>query len=369
MQPVGQDTGLFETGHWGKAMNFTYNALPSRVIFGAGQRTQVKAELERLGIERALVLSTADQSATGAEFAAMIGDRVGAIYPGAVMHTPVEVTESAMHQMEQMNCDGILSVGGGSTIGLGKAIAYRTDLPQLVVPTTYAGSEMTPILGQTEKGLKTTLRSPKVLPETVIYDPELTLTLPDFITGPSGMNAIAHAVEALYAEDANPIISMMAEASIKALSVALPVLMKDGSNMGARENAAYGAWLAGACLGSVGMAIHHKICHTLGGTFDLNHADVHCLMIPYSTAYNREAAPQAMAAISRALGGQDAAAGLFDLLQSVGRQKSLAEMGMTETSLDRAAELAVQNPYYNPHPVTQKGVREMLQAAFEGRQP
>lgn len=350
-------------------MNFTYSALPSRVIFGSGRRIEVKIELERLGIERALVLSTADQSATGAEFAAMIGNRVGAIYPGAVMHTPLEVTESAMLQMQQMNCDGILSVGGGSTIGLGKAIAYRTGLPQVVVPTTYAGSEMTPILGQTEKGLKTTLRSSKILPETVIYDPELTLTLPSFITGPSGMNAIAHAVEALYAENTNPIISMMAEASIKALATALPVLMSNGSDLAARESATYGAWLAGVCLGSVGMAIHHKICHTLGGRFNLNHADIHCLMIPYSTAFNADAAPSAMAAISRALDGKDAAGGLYDLLQTVGNKLSLADMGMTAANLDEASKLAVQNPYFNPHPVTQEGVRAMLQAAFEGRRP
>lgn len=350
-------------------MEFVYNGLPSRVIFGAGKRSQVKEELERLGIKRAIVLSTADQSTTGAEFAQMIGDRLGAIYPGAKMHTPVDVTESAMLQMTQMNCDGILSVGGGSTVGLGKAIAYRTDLPQVVVPTTYAGSEMTPILGQTEKGTKTTLRSEKVLPETVIYDPELTKTLPDFITGPSGLNAIAHSVEALYAQDRNPIISMMAEASIKALGEALPLLMKNGTDMEARNKAAYGAWLAGACLGSVGMAIHHKICHTLGGTFDLNHANVHSLMIPYSTAYNREDAPDAMEAIKRALGADDAAVGLFDLMSSVAKVKSLREMGMTEADLDKAAEIAVKNPYYNPRTVTQNGVRNMLQAAYEGLKP
>lgn len=350
-------------------MQFNYDGLPSRVIFGAGRRVEVGEELDRLGVKRALVLSTADQSETCATFASMIGDRLGAIYPGAVMHTPVQVTESAMHQMEQMNCDGILSVGGGSTIGLGKAIAYRTDLPQLVVPTTYAGSEMTPILGQTEGGGKTTLRSPKVLPETVIYDPELTLTLPDFISGPSGMNAIAHSVEALYAEDANPIISMMAEESIRALGTALPKVMADGSDIDARSDALYGAWLAGACLGSVGMAIHHKICHTLGGSFDLPHADVHCLMIAYSAAYNRDAAPEAMQRIARALGSEDAPSGLFDILQSVGRVKSLADLNMTEADLDKAADLAVQNPYFNPRPVTREGVREMLQAAFEGRRP
>lgn len=350
-------------------MKFNYDALPSRVIFGIGRRTEVGEELDRLGIKRALVLSTADQSHVCAEFAQMIGDRVGALYPGAVMHTPVGVTESAMQQMKQMDCDGILAVGGGSTIGLGKAIAYRTDLPQLVVPTTYAGSEMTPILGQTEDGIKTTLRSTKVLPETVIYDPELTFTLPDFISGPSGMNAIAHAVEALYAEDTNPIVSMMAEDSIRALGQALPKIVADGNDVAARENALYGAWLAGACLGSVGMAIHHKICHTLGGSFDLPHADVHCLMIAYSSAYNRDAAPTAMERIARALNADEAPHGLYELLQLVGRAKSLAELGMTESGLDKAAELAVQNPYYNPRPVTREGVREMLQSAFEGRRP
>ena len=195
------------------------------------------------------------------------------------------------------------------------------------------------------------------------------MTLPGFIAGPSGMNAIAHAVEALYAEDANPIISMMAEESIRALSTALPLLVGEAGTLEAQAQAVYGAWLAGACLGSVGMAIHHKICHTLGGSFDLNHADIHCLMIPYSTAYNRAAAPEAMARIARALGSDDAAAGLYDLLQRLGNKKSLAEMGLSEADLDKAAELAVQNPYYNPRPVTKAAVREMLQAAFEGRQP
>lgn len=350
-------------------MQFDYNGLPSRVVFGAGRRVEVGEELDRLGVKRALVISTADQSQTCATFAALIGDRLGAIYPGAVMHTPVSTTESAMHQMEQMKCDGILAVGGGSSIGLSKAIAYRTDLPQLVVPTTYAGSEMTPILGQTENNVKTTLSSPKVLPETVVYDPELTLTLPDFISGPSGMNAVAHAVEALYAENQNPIISMLAEESIRAFGEALPLIMADGQDMGARSKALYGAWLAGTCLGAVGMAIHHKICHTLGGTFNLSHADTHCLMIPYTAQYNADAAPEAMARIARALGCEDGPKGLFDLMKSVGKVHSLADMGLSTADLDKAAQLAVKNPYYNPRPVTQDGVREMLQAAFEGRQP
>lgn len=350
-------------------MEFVYNANPSRVIFGAGSRTKIAEELDRLGIGRAIVISTPDQSALAAQIAREIGGRAGIMYPGAVQHTPVEVTESALLAVGSVRADGCLAIGGGSTTGLSKAIAYRTDLPQLVVPTTFAGSEMTPILGQTEAGRKTTLSSPKVLPETVIYDPELTVTMPSFIAGPSGMNAIAHAVEALYAKDRNPIVSMMAEASIRALGKALPVLMDEPANAGAHAEALYGAWLAGVCLGAVGMAIHHKICHTLGGTFNLNHADIHALMIPYTSAYNREAAPEAMARIAAALGTEDGPTGIYRLTQRAATWRSLAEMGLTQAALDKAADIAMQNPYYNPRPVTREGVREMLQAAFEGRAP
>lgn len=350
-------------------MEFVYNANPSRVIFGPGSRARIGEELERLGIERAIVISTPEQSALAAEVAKAIGGRAGIMYPGAAQHTPVEVTESALLAVSSVRADGCLAIGGGSTTGLSKAIAYRTDLPQLIVPTTFAGSEMTPILGQTEHGRKTTLSSPRVLPETVIYDPELTVTMPPSISGPSGMNAIAHAVEALYAKDRNPIISMMAADSIRALGLALPRLMASPTDGEAHAEALYGAWLAGCCLGAVGMAIHHKICHTLGGMFNLNHADVHALMIPYTAAYNREAAPEAMAQIAQALGTADGPLGIYELTQRVASKRSLREMGLTAADLDAAADQAVQNPYYNPRPVTREGVRAMLQAAFEGRAP
>jgi alcohol dehydrogenase class IV len=354
----------------GDAMEFTHTGNPSRVVFGAGSRKRIAEELDRLGIERAIVISTPDQSALAAEIARDIGSRAGIMYPGAAQHTPTEVTEAALLAVMSVRADGCLAVGGGSTTGLSKAIAYRTDLPQLVVPTTFAGSEMTPILGQTEAGRKTTLSSPKVLPETVIYDPELTVTMPPFIAGPSGMNAIAHAVEALYAKDRNPVTTLMAEESIRALGASLPAIIDRGAAAKeAHAEALYGAWLAGICLGAVGMAIHHKICHTLGGMFNLNHADVHALMIPYTAAYNREAAPGAMSRIARALGTSDGPLGIYELVQKVATKRSLAEMGLTAAGLDAAADQAVENPYYNPRPVTREGVREMLQAAFDGRRP
>lgn len=349
--------------------HFTYSAWPSRVVFGEGRIAETAGELGRLGARRALVLSTPQQADDAHRLARDLGQLACGTYTEAAMHTPVDVTEDAMEVVRRSGADGLVALGGGSTIGLSKAIALRTDLPQLAIPTTYAGSEMTPIIGQTEEGRKTTHTTGKVLPETVIYDPELTYTLPSFVAGPSAMNALAHAVEALYAENANPVTSMMAEAAIGAIGRAIDGLMADEVNEQARADAFYGSWLAGTCLGSVGMAIHHKICHTLGGTFDLNHADVHCLMIPYAAAYNRDHAPGAMAAISRALQTEDPIRGLFELMRRAATKKDLRAFGLTAADLDLAAEQAVERAYYNPRPVTRTDVRQMLQAAFEGARP
>src|SRR6266702_4224475 len=265
--------------------SFVYKSHPGKVIFGAGTlTTALPGEVERLGCERLLILSTPGHEALAQAIAERLGVGTRNVFAGARMHTPVAVTEQALAVAAQLHADGLLAVGGGSTIGLGKAIALRTDLPQIVVPTTYAGSEMTPILGQTEDGIKTTLNSPQVLPEVVIYDADLTMTLPAALSTASGMNAIAHAVEALYARDRNPLVSLMALEGIAALVGALPRIVVDPGDRRARANALYGAWLCGICLGAVGMALHHKLCHTLGGTFDLPHAETHTIVLPHALA-------------------------------------------------------------------------------------
>ncbi|WP_421726198.1 maleylacetate reductase [Bauldia sp.] len=349
-------------------MRFVYSTLPSRVVFGAGRVAEIADEVARLGVTRALVLSTPGRAVEAEAVAETLGERAAGVFAGARMHTPIDVTEHALAVLREKRADSIVSFGGGSTIGLGKALAYRTDLPQVAIPTTYAGSEVTPILGQTEAGKKTTLTSPKVLPETVIYDPDLTRGLPPSVAGPSGVNAIAHAVEALYAEEANPITSMMAEEAIRRLARSLPKALTSNDNE-ARADTLCGAWLAGVCLATAGMALHHKICHVLGGTFDLAHADIHCLMLPYAAAYNREAAPKAMARIGDALAADDAPAALRALSLQVGRYEDLQAFGLMPADLDRAADLAVEKPYYNPRPVTRDDVRAMLQAAYEGAAP
>ena len=349
--------------------NFVYDALPSRVVFGAGSLDKLLDEIRKLDVHRALVLCTPEQRAMGADIAARLGAHSAGVFDGAAMHVPVETAAAARDKAQRLGADCCVAIGGGSTTGLAKAIALTSGLPILAIPTTYAGSEMTPIWGLTEGGMKRTGRDSRVLPKTVIYDPVLTLSLPVATSVTSGINAIAHCVEALYARDANPIISLIAEEGIRALAGSLPMIVKRPSNLEARSNALYGAWLGGVSLGAVGMALHHKLCHTLGGTFNLPHAETHTVILPHAVAYNASAAPEAMEIITRVLGARSAAEGLYDLAASLGAPVSLQMLGMARDELDRAADLAVQNAYYNPRPITRDGIRNLLEDSFHGRRP
>lgn len=346
---------------------FVWNAAPGRVVFGAGSLGGLAEEVARIGARRAVVLVTPTQARRGAAILASLGDRGAGVIATAAMHTPVEVTEAALVELRAMEGDCLVAMGGGSAIGLGKALALRTDLPQIAVPTTYAGSEMTMLLGQTERGEKHTTRSAKVLPEVVVYDVDLTLSMPPALTATSGLNAMAHAVEALYAVDANPVTSLMAEESLRLLAGALPRCV--AGDTAARSDALQGAFLAGVCLGAVSIALHHKICHVLGGSFGLPHAETHAVMLPHATGFNAPAAPDAMARVARAIGAEDAAQGLWDLASRIGAPMSLAALGLPESDLDHAAAIAVGSPYPNPRPLTQDGIRALLGDAFAGRRP
>ena len=351
---------------------FIFNGQPSRVVFGVGALKHLPREIEALGATRALILSTPEQATQAQAIADMLGSRAAGIFPRAVMHVPIETAREAREVARELGADCAVAVGGGSTTGLGKAIALDSGLPILAIPTTYAGSEMTPIYGITEAGVKKTGRDPRVLPRTVIYDPELSMTLPVGMSVTSGLNAIAHAAEGLYAQDRNPVMDLMAEEGIAAIARAIPVLRKNAHDIEARSDALYGAWLCGAVLGNVGMALHHKLCHTLGGSFNLPHAEVHTVVLPQAMAFNAEAAPEAMKRIARALNTQSAAQGLFDLAERHGAPVALRDIGMKEEDLGQAADIAVSNPYWNPRPFgrEQRGeIRDLLQRAFEGTRP
>ncbi len=349
--------------------SFVYDLLPSRVVFGPGTIDRLADEVKALGAKRALVLSTPGQRKLADEASRRLGVATAGIYAEAVMHVPVETARAAREMARRIAADCIVAIGGGSTIGLAKAIAVDTKLPIIAIPTTYSGSEMTPIYGMTEAGLKRTARDAKAQPRIVIYDPNLTVGLPATVSGPSGMNAIAHCVEALYAENGNPITSLMAAEGLRALAHALPMVVREPENIEARGEALYGAWLAGAALGAVSMGLHHKLCHTLGGSFNLPHAEVHTVILPHATAYNRAAVPEVMRIIAAGLGAKDAAQGLYDLAKSIGAPLALKDIGMQADGLDRAAQLATENPYYNPRPVEYEAVRKLLEDAYHGRRP
>jgi len=347
---------------------FVHTGQPGRVVFGAGTVRSVAAELEALGVSRAAIVTTPGQARLGNEIAGHAGQRGVGVLPLAVMHVPVEIAAEAVTQATRLGADGLVAAGGGSAIGLAKAVALATGLPLLAIPTTYSGSEMTSNVGTTDGGEKRIVSDAKMRPRTVIYDPELTYGLPVAVSMTSGMNGMAHAVEALYAREANPLTSLMAEEAIRALAQGLPAVHAAARNAEGRAACLYGAWLSGAVLAHVGMALHHKLCHVLGGSFGLPHAETHTVVLPHAVAYTRPAAEMELRRADQALGG-DAATALFELTGRLGTPRALRDIGMRETDLDRAADLAAASPYWNPRPVARAGIRALLDNAYFGRRP
>ncbi|NDV02401.1 maleylacetate reductase [Pseudoroseicyclus tamaricis] len=345
---------------------FTFPGIHSRVVFGAGTLDKVGEEVAALGHGRALVLSTANQADQAEDLAKRLGSAAAGTFTEAAMHTPVEVTERAMEAFSAAGADCLVSIGGGSTIGLGKAIATRTGADHVAVPTTYAGSEMTDILGETKDGAKTTRRDVSIRPEVVVYDVDLTLTLPADLTVTSALNAIAHGVEALYAPDANPVLSLMSLEAMRRFKEGLPVVAREPGNREARAKVLEGAWYCSTALGYITMALHHKLAHVLGGSFGTPHAETHAILIPHTAAFNAEGtdALDGVAEIFGSVGG-----GLWDFARDAGAPMKLADLGMSEADLDKAAGIAVQNSYSNPRPFNEADIRELLQAAWEGRRP
>ncbi|KAJ5895048.1 hypothetical protein N7495_006739 [Penicillium taxi] len=347
---------------------FEYTPNPGRVIFGSGTLQKLPEEIARLQLKAPLVLSTPQQVSHAETVKDVLKGQVAGIFGEATMHTPTNITDKALEYAKAQGADSVISIGGGSTIGLGKAISIRTGLPHICIPTTYAGSEMTPILGETADGLKKTRSDPKILPGTVIYDVDLTMTLPASMSATSGVNAIAHAVEALYARNTNPIIKMMAIEGTKALASALPEIVQNPSSQSARSKALYGAWLCGTCLGSVGMSIHHKLCHTLGGSFNLPHAETHTAVLPHAISYNAPNIPDAMKSLAEALpeSNGDAIHGLNVLLEKLQVKRGLKEYGLKEEDVDKAADIAVSNAYWNPRPIEREPIREVIRRVWAG---
>jgi alcohol dehydrogenase class IV len=348
--------------------SFFYESLPNRVVFGVGSLQRLPEELDRLGSQQALLL-VGSRKALIDDLMQRLGRRIAEVFLDSVMHVPFEVAQKARARAGQCRADALIAIGGGSAIGLAKAVALESGLPIVAVPTTYAGSEMTPIWGITAGAVKQTGRDLKVLPKVVLYDPSLTMDMPQSLFGASGMNAIAHCVEGLYAEKANPISSLMAAEGIRRLADGMRGIVRDPQDLDHRSEAQYGACLAGMVLGTVGMALHHKLSHVLGGSFNLPHAAVHAILLPHVAQFNADAAPNAMAKIADALNADRAPQGLYDLAVTLKVPTALNDIGMHKADLDRAAELATASEIFNPRPFNRRDIRRLLEAAYDGRPP
>ncbi len=370
----------------GQVSSFVYDALPGRVVFGPGSaRTRLPGEVQRLGVTRILLIAGDSAGPVAQGLAQLLGDRVAGVFTGVRPHVPAAVAEAARAAAASAGADALLSIGGGSATGTAKAVALVTGLPVIAVPTTYAGSEVTPVWGLTEGERKTTGTDLRVLPRVVLYDPELTLGLPPGLSAASGLNAMAHCVEAFWAPNRNPVTSLAAEEGIRALAGALPLVRVVPDDLDLRGRLLYGAYLAGAAFAAAGSGLHHKICHVLGGRYDLPHAEMHAIVLPHVLAFNAPGVPDAAARIGRALaaaardGAPGAAPGygsggpagaLRDLADGQGIPAGLRDIGLRADQVAEAAQLIEPVvPPDNPVTADAAALRGLLGAAWAGEHP
>lgn len=350
---------------------FVYDALPGRVVFGAGSRKSLAAEAEALGAKRILIIADRATDALASEISSILGDSVAGRFNEVAQHVPVQLAEAASARARETGADTVLTIGGGSATGFGKAVVLNTGIRQIAVPTTYAGSEMTPIWGMSDGDRKQVGVDAAAKPVLVVYDPELTLTLPPGIAGPSGMNSLAHAVEALYGPGANPFISFMALESIRVMYRALPAVTAEPGDITARTDVLYGAYLGGVVLATGGTALHHKTCHVLGGMFNLDHGGMNAAVLGHATAYNAPAIARIIDDIAAVIDvpAPEVPAAFFDLAGAIGAPTSLEVLGMPADGLDEATRRVVIEAAANVRPPTEDGIRQMLDDAFHGRRP
>jgi alcohol dehydrogenase class IV len=344
-------------------VSFTHDAPAQRVVFGAGVIARVGDEAARLGITRALVIATPGSGARlGARVAEWLGPRSAGLHAQAVIHVPRAIAEGGLAAAQAARADGLVAAGGGSAIGLAKIIARDTALPIVALPTTYSGSEATPIWGTSEGERKTTGRDAKVLARTIIYDPELTYALPPAVTAASAMNAIAHCVEGLWATERTPVTVAYATEAMRRFGAYLPRAVANGGDAEARAECLVAAWLAGAVL-TGGTGLHHKLAHVLGG-YGLPHAETHAIILPHVARFNLAAATDARSRLADALGGDDPAEALARMVKGSPIPQRLRDVGFSDVKIDDAAGQVAALAIKDPRPVSAEDARGILRAAL-----
>jgi maleylacetate reductase len=348
--------------------SFTYDSLSNRVVFGVGARRSVLEEVQRLKAARVLLIADAHDHQRSDEIAEYLGDSCVAIFTDVVQHVPLLQATRVRELASEVGADVTVTFGGGSATGFGKVVALSHHLPQICIPTTYAGSEQTPIWGMTSGNDKQTGRDVAALPEVVLYDPELTLALPVAIAGPSGMNALAHSIEGLYSPGANPVSSVVAFESIRVLVKHLPQLIERPGDIAERSSLLYGAYLAGTVLAVTGTSLHHKICHVLGGLYGLDHGQMNAVMLPYALQFNAPAIPEIYERLSELLGG-DASQVVYDLVTKLGAPQDLTSIGFPDGGVDAAAPMIVKAAQGNVRALDDEQAGALLRACVLGQRP
>lgn len=350
-------------------MRFVHETAQQRVCFVPGEAASTLSdEVGRLGSSRVMVIA----APTEAEIADKLSMGIPVVHRHheVAMHVPVPVAEQARAAARDHSADLILSVGGGSTTGVAKAVALTTGLPIVAVPTTYAGSEATSVWGLTEEGRKTTGVDSRVRPRSVVYDAALTLSLPVPLSVASGLNALAHCVDAMWGPRADPIDRVLAAEGARALTAGLPKIVTDPAGLPGREQALYGTYLSAVAFSSAGSGLHHKICHVLGGKYNLPHAETHAVVLPYVLAFNAPAAPEAAERLATAFGASSALDGLQRLRHTIDAPTALRDYGFQESDIDSAVPAIEQEvPPGNPRTVTAGHLRRLLHAAWQGADP
>jgi maleylacetate reductase len=342
---------------------FIHDVPSQRVVFAAGAVMRIGDEAARLGMSRALVIATPGSGARlGKSVVETLGARGAGLHAQAVVHVPKVVAEAGLAAARETRADGLIAVGGGAAIGLAKAVALVTGLPILALPTTYSGSEVTPIFGSTDGERKITGRDAKVLPRTIVYDPGLTLGLPAAVSAASGMNAIAHCVEGLWVAERTPVTVALATEAMRRFAVHLPRVIADGSDREAREQCLIAAWLSGAVL-CAGTALHHKLAHVLGG-LGLPHAETHAIILPHVARFNLAAAAEARERLADALGGSDAADALAAMLKKFPIPQRLRDVGFDKAKIDFVANEAAKMNITVPRAASASDVLGILTAAY-----
>jgi len=352
-------------------IGFNYVSYAQEILFAPGVLARLRQTVEKRGWQRCM-LCTSHSMRVGGQLGPIesnLGEKLVAVFERVQPHVQDGQVATALAAAREKSIDLVIGLGGGSALGMAKAVGFDLQLPIVAIPTTYAGSEMTPVYGIThtdeDPPRKVTVSDPKVVPSLVFYDPQLTLDLPSALTASTGINALAHCIEALYSKTRNPLSSLAATEGVRHIHAALLKCYQDGKNLEARTEMLFGSHLAGLSLASVSMGLHHGLCHVLGGSANVPHGIANAIILPHAILFNADVTAAQLIPAAEAMNVPEIgnnpkeriealAQRISTLVRDMDLPQRLRDAGIREADLPRLAQLAFQNKTVqnNPKPIT-----------------